>query len=153
MSGKKFRFSLQKVLELRRHETERARQALTEAESVLETRREELQQARRRLADCRSSVANGQTLRPATLRKEAAFREDARRAVATARAAVADAHERVANARDRLQERRRAEEALETLREQEQAKHEKEQAKAETAFLDEQAVLRHARTNPMSLMP
>ncbi len=153
MPGKKFRFSLQKVLELRRHETECARQALAKAESALEAREEELQQARHRLANRRPNVASGQTLRPVTLRKEAAFREDARRAVADARRAVAAARERVTDARNQLQERQRAEEALDTLRDQEKDEHEQEQAKAETAFLDEQAILRHARANPMSLMP
>ena len=152
MPGKKFRFSLKNVLELRRHETERAQNALAEAEAVLNERRERLEQARNRHDAHRRSVTRGDTLRPATLRKEDAFRQKAQQAVAEALDAVRAAEAKVDDARAALQKRRRAEEALETLREKEKQEHEQAQAKAETAVLDEQAILRYSRANPMSLM-
>lgn len=151
MSGKKFRFSLQKVLDLRRHETEHARHVLADAEADLEAKQAQLERARERLAECHRSTAHSGALRPAMLRKGEAFRQEARQAVTEARNAVAVCQQRVEEARAELQERRQAEEALEKLREQEKQQHEQEQAKAETAFLDEQAVLRFARVNPMSL--
>ena len=152
MPGKKFRFSLKNVLELRRHETERAQDALTKAEAALDAQKERLEQARNRLDAHRRSVTRGDTIRPAALRHNDAFRQKAQQAVATARDAVRTAEAKVDNARAALQKRRQAEEALETLREQEKHEHDQAQAKAETAFLDEQAILRYSRVNPMSLM-
>jgi flagellar FliJ protein len=152
MPGKKFRFSLQKVLELRRHETERARQALADAERALEQKQEQLKQARQRLAKCQRVVEEGTALCSADLQQAGAYREDARQSVTEARAAVEEAQQRVEEARTELQEARQAEEAFEELRDQEKGKFDREQTKAEIAFFDEQAVLRHARGNRSSLM-
>lgn len=151
MPGKKFRFSLQKVLDLRRHETERARQALADAEQELERKKEQLAQARKRLAKCQRTVEEGDVLRSAQLQQAGAFREAARQSVADARAAVKERRQRVEEARAELQEARQAEDAFEELRDQEKEQHDREQTKAEIAFYDEQAVIRHARTGSMSL--
>lgn len=152
MPGKKFRFSLQKVLDLHRHEAERARQSLADAERELEQKKKKLKQARKHLAQCQRSVQEGDALRPAQLRQAGAFREDARQSVAEARAAVKACRQRVEEARAELQEARQSKEAFEELRDQEKETYDREQTKEEIAFFDEQAVLRHARSNPMSLM-
>lgn len=152
MPGKKFRFSLQKVLELRRHETERARQSLADAERALEQKKKQLKQARQHLARCQRAVQEGDALRPAQLRQAGAFREDARQSVVEAREAVKECRQRVDEARVELQEARQAEESFEELRDQEKEQYDREQAKAEVAFFDEQAVLRHARSSHTSLM-
>jgi flagellar FliJ protein len=151
MPGKKFRFSLQKVLELRRHEAERARQSLADAERELEQKENKLKQAREHLARCQRTVQEGDALRPAQLRQAGAFREDARQSVADAQAAVEECRQRVEKARAELQEARQAKESFEELRDQEKEQYDREQAKAEIAFFDEQAVLRHARSSNMSL--
>ena len=147
MPGKKFRFSLQKVLDLRRHETERARQALASAKRDLERKKERLRRARKRLAKCQNAVEEGEALCSAKLRQAGAFREDARQSVLNARAAVKDARQRVEEARAEVQEARHAEEAFEELRDQEKNAFDEEQEKAEIAFFDEQAVLRHTRNS------
>jgi flagellar export protein FliJ len=151
MPGKKFRFSLQKVLELRHHETERARQSLADAEQALEQKKEQLEHAREHLDRCQRTVQEGDALRPAQLRQAGAFREDARQSVADARAAVKECRQRVEDARAELQEARQGKDAFEELRDQEKEQHDREQTKAEIAFFDEQAVLRHARSSNMSL--
>lgn len=152
MPGKKFRFSLQKVLELHRHETERARQSLADARHDLAHKQEQLEQARRRLSDRQQDMNEGAGLRPADLRQAGAFREDARQSVRRARTAVEEARQRVEEARADLQQARESKEAFEELREQEKDVFDQEQEKAEIAFFDEQAVSRHARDNDSSLM-
>jgi len=150
MPGKKFRFSLQKVLELRRHKTERARQALSNAERELDRKKEQLRQARKRLAKRQRGIGEGAALRSAELQQAGAFREDARQSVVKARAAVEEAQRRVEETRAELQEARHAEEAFEELRDQEKDEFDQEQTKAEIAFFDEQAVQRHARNGGSS---
>lgn len=150
MPGKKFRFSLQKVLELRQHETERARQALVSAKREFERKKEQLRQARKRLADRQRVIEEGGALRSAELQQAEAFREDARQAVVEAKAAVEEAQRRVEEARTELQEARQAEESFEELRDQEKDEFDQEQTKAEIAFFDEQAVQRHSRNGGSS---
>lgn len=152
MPGKKFRFSLQKVLELRRHKTERARQALASAERKLDRRKEQLKQARKRLAERQRVVEEGVALRSADLQQAGAFRKNARQSVAEAKAAVEDVQRRVEEARAELHEARQAEESFEELRDQEKDKFDQEQTKAEIAFFDEQAVQRHSRNDGSSLL-
>lgn len=152
MPGKKFRFGLQNVLKLRRHKTERARQALTSAKQALTEKKEQLEQARAHLAKCQRTVEEGEVQRSAQLRQAGAFRENARQSVADARAAVEECRERVREAEEKLHETRQDEEAFVELRDQKKEQHDREQAKAEVAFFDEQAVLRHARSSSTSLM-
>lgn len=147
MPGKKFRFSLQKVLELRRHQTKRAHQALVEAEQELKVKEAQLKEAREHLAQCRRAAVEAEGLRPAELRQAEIFRQQVRQDVKQAREAVEACQGRVKEARAELKEWRQAEEALEELHDREKEQHAEEQAKAETAFFDEQAVLRHSRTN------
>ncbi|CBH25753.1 Flagellar export FliJ [Salinibacter ruber M8] len=147
MPGKKFRFSLQKVLELRQHETEKARQALADAERALEQKEDALEQAEGHLAECRRRVDEARRQDPARIQQADAFRQAARQTVEETRDAVEACRERVEQARAELRERRRAEEALEELRSQERDQHDREQKKASEAFFDEQATLRHDRTD------
>ena len=147
MPGKKFRFSLQKVLELRRHETEQARQALADAEHALEQKEAELERAQTRLAECRRRMEAARRQDPARIQQADAFRREARQTVDELREAVEAGRERVERARAEVQERRQGEEALEELRSQEKDQHDHEQEKASEAFFDEQAVIRHERTD------
>ncbi|PSQ75706.1 MAG: flagellar export protein FliJ [Bacteroidetes bacterium QH_7_62_13] len=152
MPGKKFRFSLQKVLELRRHEVKRARLALADAQRDLERKQEQLEEARQSLADRQRDPEKKTGVRPQDLRKKEAFRERARRQVAEAETAVEDARQRVDEARSDFQEARQKKKAFEELRDKEKAMFDLEQEKAEIAFFDEQAVSRHARDDDSSLM-
>jgi flagellar FliJ protein len=152
MSGKKFRFSLQKVLEVHEHEASRTRQSLMEAREELKQKQEQLEQARERLADRQGMVEEETVQHPADLRRAGALREDARQAVGEAQAAVEEAQKRVREARSRFQKARKEQRILEKLREQEKGKFDREQKKAEIEFFDEQAVSRHARNDDSSLM-
>lgn len=152
MLGKKFRFSLQKVLELRRHETKRAQQELADAKRELELKKTQLKQARQYLAKCQRTESDAEDLRPAELRKAEVYRKEARRAVEDAREALDTCRDRVEQAREAYHERRQAEEALEKLREEKKGEFDDERQRAETEFFDEQAVMRHHRTDGISLL-
>ena len=120
MAGKTFRFSLQKVLDLRARQAEEAERTLSRA---VRARREQEERvaairARRRAAcDDASSAPAGATLGPATLRRRAGH----------------------------FAARRRPEEALRVLRDQEARAHRMARDKAELEFLDEQATSAHVR--------
>lgn len=152
MDGKKFRFSLQKVLELRRHQTKLARHRLAEARRDLELKETQLRQAREYLGKCQQTASDAKDLRPAELRQDEAYRRDARKALKEASEAVDECRERVERAREDLRECQKEEEALEKLRDEKKEDHDEEQAKATAEFFDEQAAIRHARSDGISLM-
>lgn len=152
MSGKKFRFSLRRVLDLRRHATDRAQLTLAEARAAQEAQAAQVERARAQAAERHRTRFRTGRVGTAQLRQAEAFRHDARRRLATARAALSIYEERVRQARTALQACRQAEEGLEKLREREKQQHEDAQAKAARAFLDEQAVLRHGRDDAPLLL-
>ncbi len=152
MSGKRFRFSLERVLELRRRETEEARQTLAQVQRACRAQERHVAEARLRQATLQEQAPVLAAASVRGLRRYAAHGQDQRRAYRTACAKLEALREQESAAQRRLMEARRTEEGLDTLREQEKARHEKACAEAEAAFLDEQAVMRHRRTRRPSLL-
>jgi flagellar export protein FliJ len=149
MSTRKFHFSLDSVLHVRRHETESARQDLLQTMQARETGEAEVNQARERLAELNSiGFAQGQ-IGPQSLQRLEAYRREAQCAYVTAVEEMEQLRHLESQARAQLLEKRHAQETLHTLYEQEAQEHRQVQAAAETAFFDEQAVIsfnRHNRT-------
>lgn len=138
MAGKKFRFSLESVLKLRRYETERARQHLGQAMLDRQQQEEQVRHTEERLMRLIGSAAA--VVDPESLRRQAAFRSDARRRYDRACIELDDRREREGQACEDLRAKHSAKESLKILREQEAAHHKKEQDDAEGDFLDEQAI-------------
>lgn len=140
MAGKRFKFGLENVLKLRRHETERARQVLLDA--ALERERHEmlLADAQRRLQNLADATASNGTVGTLTFRQRDAFRRDAQRAREQAERALKQKQNVEDEARMQLVNRRRAEEALQNLHDQQKEEHQREQDALDLAFLDEQAL-------------
>ena len=143
MAGKKFRFSLESVLTLRRYETERARQHLGQAVRDRQQQEEQVRHARQRLRALTGSATG--VVDPESLRRHAAFRSDAQRRCDQAHAELDARRQHEGQARQHLQTKHSAQEALHILREKEAARHKKEQDDAENTFLDEQAITGFSR--------
>lgn len=139
MSGKKFQFSLASVLKLRMHETESARQHLSNLLQQKEVQEGIAEQLRHDLTSVVKSRATGSTGQRALSRHEA-FRVQAQDRYDEAIRRLEQLEEQIDDARLHVVERKTAEEALERLREDEQDKSEQEHRAAETQFLDEQAI-------------
>ncbi|MFB3131365.1 MAG: flagellar FliJ family protein [Rhodothermales bacterium] len=138
MAGKKFRFSLESVLKLRRYETERARQHLGRAALDRQQQQEQVRHRQQRLMRLDGSATG--VVEPESLRRQAAFRSDAQRHYDQARDELDARRHREGQAREHLRTKHSGEESLQILREQEAAQHKKAQDHAEDAFLDEQAI-------------
>ena len=143
MAGKKFRFSLESVLKLRRYETERARQRLGRTALERQEQEEQVQHTQQRLMRL-VGAATG-VVDPVSLRRQDAFRSDAQRHYDQACTELDARHLREGQARQHLQTKHGAEESLQILREKEAVHHKKEQDDAEGAFLDEQAIASFSR--------
>lgn len=153
MSGNKFRFSLQSVLDLREYETEKARFFLAQAVAERREQEQALERAERRLHELNENAPSADTVDLRTLRQYDAFRQHARRMCDQARERLDALRQREDIARTNWIEKRQAEESLQTLHDDEKRAHEKEVADAEMAFLDEQAVMRFCRNdNSTSLL-
>ena len=138
MAGKKFRFSLESVLKLRRYETERARQHLGQAALDRQQQEEQVRHGQQRLIHLVGSAAG--VVEPESLRRQAAFRSDAQRHYDQACTELEARQQREGQAREHLRTKHSAEESLQILREKEAVHHKKEQDDAEGDFLDEQAI-------------
>ena len=139
MAGKKFRFSLESVLKLRKHETERARQHLGRAARARQEQEEHVRHMRHRLMTFSGAVTVG-VVDPVALQRQVAFRRDAQHRYDQARTELSLRQQHEGEARRELRQKHSAEESLHVLREKEEALHKKAQQEAEDAFLDEQAV-------------
>jgi len=140
MAGKRFTFPLENVLKVRKHETERARQALLEAAVEREQHEVLLSDARQRLQNLADSPTTGGTIGTLVFRQYDAFRRDAQRAFEAAQQMLQQKQQIEDAARLQLVDRRRAEEALQNLRDKQKAEHQREQEAHDMAFLDEQAI-------------
>lgn len=140
MSGKKFRFSLQSVLTLRTYEAEQARQTLGRAAHARRDQEARIEDLRQTAAERVPTRPASGRLDPRQLRRDAAFRRDAERALDAARRHLGVLAAREQQARDALRRRHTAEASLQTLHDREQATHRDEQHAAEIDFLDEQAI-------------
>ena len=153
MSGNKFRFSLQSVLDLRTYETEKARFFLAQAVAERREQEQALARAERRLRELNENAPNAEFVDLRTLRQYDAFRQHARRMRDQARKRLDVLRQREDVARANWVEKRQAEESLQTLHDDEKRAHEKKTSDAEMAFLDEQAVMRFCRNdNSTSLL-
>lgn len=149
MSGKKFRFSLQRVLEWRQHEKERVQQNLARILNTYNRQKDKVAAARARLdALTRDRHADGLT----SLRQHEAFRRAAAQNLRRAEQRLEEIEQELNTVRANLHEKHREEESLQTLYEHEKQQHKKSQSDAEAAFLDEQAVMRHGRNDLSSLL-
>lgn len=144
MAGKKFRFSLDSVLRLREHETQRAREELAVLMRERQEQEARVEEARRALDDLVRTGPRG-TIGPRALRQFDAFRGDAQQAYEAAQHRLHHLVEQEEEARVQLMERRSAEETLRHLHDEEAARHRKDQEAAETDFLDEQAISSYYR--------
>jgi flagellar export protein FliJ len=145
MSGKKFRFSLHDVLELRRHQAERAEQDLARAYRDRQAQESALEAAERRLHELAHRTPTSGVADLVSLRQLAAYRLDAQRAAQAEAQTLERLRREEAQAKRTLVLKRRPEEALAILRDDEHSAHRKAADDAESAFLDEQAVVAHCR--------
>lgn len=153
MSGNKFRFSLQSVLDLREYETDKARYFLAQAVSERRAQEEAVQRAEERLRELNENAPSPGDVDLQTLRQYDAFRQHARHLRDKAREQLDQLHQHEDAARANWVERRQAQESLETLHDGEKDEHDQKVAEAEMAFLDEQAVMRYCRNdNKTSLL-
>ena len=140
MPGKKFRFSLQSVLRLRRHQTEQAVEALTRLQQERRKLEEAIEAARQKLEQLQQELAARQTaVDPAQLRRQEAYWMKARQQLSRLEQQLARLQQQEAEARALVLERRQAEESLKRLRERQYARHLEAEAAAERAWIDEQA--------------
>lgn len=140
MTGKSFQFSLDSVLQLRKHETETARRQL-ERIALMRAEAEATVAAAERLLDdfVSQPLASGAT-GPEAFRRRASYRDQARQRLDEARKRLLELGRTEEEARQRLIERQRKEESMQQLHDEEQVEHVAEQSAAEAAFLDEQAI-------------
>lgn len=150
MSGNKFRFSLQSVLDLRAYETDKARYFLAQAVSERRAQEETVRRAEERLRELNENAPAAGDVDLQTLRQYDAFRQHARQLRDKAREQLNQFRQREDAARSNWVERRQAQESLETLHDGEKEEHDKKVAEAEMAFLDEQAVMRYCRNDNKS---
>jgi flagellar FliJ protein len=152
MSGNKFRFSLQSVLDLREYETEKARFFLAQAVAERRDQEDTLQRAEKRLVELNENAPRADEVDLQTLRQYDAFRQHARQLRDRAADRLAELRRREDAARSNWVERRQEEERLQMLHSDEKSEHDKKVAEAEMAFLDEQAVMRYCRNDNKSLL-
>lgn len=145
MSGKSFHFSLDSVLQLRKHETEMVRRRLQDAAAALRRAEHAAEQAENVLSDRIQADLPAGAGGVASFQRLAGFREDARRKLNEAKRKIEVLSAREEETRRELVLRRQEEESLEQLYQEEKAAFEKTQEEAEMAFLDEQAVTTYNR--------
>ncbi len=145
MAGKKFRFSLANVLRLRQYESEQARQELARRLQAREAQVQAVRAAEEALQALLTQPAATSVRGPQHFARQQSAWAAAQRAIDAAHKVLAQRNTDVDQARAELQKRQRTEETLDTLREQEHARYKQEVFQAETAFLDEQAVLGFSR--------
>lgn len=147
MSGKKFRFSLQSVLDLREYKTEQARHALQAAVNERQQQEQAVERARQRLDELRTRAPDPGRIDCRTLRQYDAFCRHARQTLEAQREKLDALKQNEEEARTRWIQTRQAEESLQNLHDQEETQHRKDQSAAELDFIDEQSVMRYNRNS------
>lgn len=145
MTGKKFRFSLDQVLQLRTHEVEVARLAM--ARAIEERRQQEARVAAAEalLHEARKAAPTSGLHGPARFRQWTTYVLETQQALERERARLAQHLHTETQARNHYLRKRSSEESLLTLRGQEQVAHEQAAQGAEINFLDEQALMTFLR--------
>lgn len=145
MSGKKFRFSLQSVLDLREYKTEQTRHILQSVANERQQQEHTVERARERLDELRAHTPDPGRVDLRTLRQYDAFRQHARQTLEAQRQKLEELRQKEEKVRSQWMEHRQAEESLQNLHDKEQDQHRKDQSDAELAFIDEQSVMRYNR--------
>ena len=145
MAVKKFRFSLEQVLTVRRHEAERAEQRLAKALQARRDREARLDDAERALRTVLEEAPAPGAVTPAAFRRHAATQHEAMRLRKQASHALDVARMKEREAYRALLDARRPQEALHTLRDQQQQAHRQAALRAEAEFLDDQATAAYCR--------
>ena len=145
MAGKKFRFSLEPVLKLRRHVAERAEMDLAGALRIRSDQQAEFDAADSAVKSFAEDAPVRHLRTPASFRRLAAMQQEVFRARAEARVALEAAQHRATKARVALLAARKPEEALHTLRAREEATHRSNRLRTELAALDDQATAAYCR--------
>ena len=145
MQGKKFRFSLASILQLRQHETERTKQDLAKKMQDRKKQEEEVSNAREQLAELTPAIPTNQSLEINFLRRMEALKEDARQSLIKAKEKLKDLKAEEKEARDDLLKKRSAEEVLQTLHDKEKDTHLRDLESAESKQIEEQALDNYRR--------
>ena len=140
MAGTPFKFSLDRVLKVRRREAEGTQRVLARRQQDRKQQEARVAEARRRITALNKATRVGSTVGPLALRQDQAYRAEAQRVLGEAERALTHLQTLEDQARQDLLARRHAEEALNTLADQERTRHHKAQDAALTSLLDEQAL-------------
>ncbi|MEZ4702887.1 MAG: hypothetical protein R2834_21320 [Rhodothermales bacterium] len=148
MAGKKFRFSLSSVLQVRTHETERAKKALAAAIARRVAQEKKVDDAMQALDTLhRDAARSDRPVTASTLRQTDGLRLDAQRRLKTEQQRLKHCLREEQQARRELVDRRSAEEALETLRDIEKHRFVQAENYADNKLLEEQALDAFRRKN------
>lgn len=140
----RFEFSLQQVLDLRRHQRVEAERRLAQIKRRIRELEEEAEQVQNELKSAASEELPAE-VRPRDFRQRAAHREAVRSTHRRLRERIDSLRDRAEKAREELLERRREEESLRTLRAEEKGTHAEEAERTHQKLMDEQALTRFAR--------
>lgn len=139
-----FEFSLQQVLDLRRHQRVEAERHLAKIRRKIRALRKEARHIRERLeASAGREVPERSS--PRNFQQRAAHRENVRAAHREVRERIDALRRQEEDARRELIARRRDEESLEALRDEEKSRHTARAEKVHQQLMDEQAITRFAR--------
>ncbi len=145
MSGKKFRFSLASILQLRQHQTEKKKQDLAKKMQDRKSQEKEVSEAREYLADISNEVDNQQSATVKFLKRREAFQNEARIALLKANERLDDLILEEKKTRADLIQKKSAEEALLSLHDQEKADHIRGIETVENKQIEEQALENYRR--------
>jgi len=145
MAGKKFHFSLDSVLKLKRHEADMARQFLARAIEQRIAHEQRLREVDERLEEVNETAAVSSPSDPVSFQRLSTYRLELQRARDREIRSVASKRQEEDRARRLLIEKRREEETMQSLHDEEASRHKQSQNAAETAFLDEQALMTYQR--------
>lgn len=147
MAGKKFRFSLSQVLQVRTHETDRARKALAAAIQQRITQEKRVDDASEALTRLQEDQAAGTPLPATAFRQADGLRLDARRRLRAEQQRLRQCLREEQQARRELVNRHQAQEALVTLKNIEHQRFQQAEHHADLKRLEEQALDAFRRKN------
>ena len=145
MQGKKFRFSLASILQLRQHETEKTKLDLAKKIQDRRQQEKEVSNARDVLADLSPAIKDKQPVEIGVFRRLEAHKHDARQTLLRAQERLRNLEVEEQKTRQDLLKKRSAEEALQTLHDKEKDTHFREMNSAENKRIEEQALDNYRR--------
>lgn len=141
----RFKFRLERVLDVRKSQEEREKMAFAEREAALAREKRRLAAAERAYQDALEADGRDEPRSVEDLLRQLARRERLLRDIGQAQADLAAAAEAWRVARDRLIEARKKRRVLDRLRERRHETWRLEEARAEQAILDEMGTTRFLR--------